>query len=299
MDPIIEIGQPKKAGGLWSVQARVNLHGAWVVFEVRAPERLAAQALARWQALKNSELGLRVKAAMQPLPALLGTKRGAVGALGADELWSGIRAQAGAALEHPIFQRTARASLLLAPKLGPALGQMPPAALEAAIKALLCITQGDKGLAAAVRTNLERARTGDARARAVNSLLCAAVLCAKDAPGPAQAHRMLAGLLAAGVTVAGALGGEGAARQRLQAVAQAAAKGSRAGLEALGFVGAAEQVLDPSAEQLFQPAAVTALQAAQIEHEAVGALLAPRQATLVAQLTRLARARRGQYRRAA
>jgi hypothetical protein len=292
MDPIVQIGRPEKRSGMWAVQARVNLHGAWISVTVEAPEKLAAQALARWQALKSSELALRVKRALAPVP----NGRGAVGAMGADEIWASLRAQAGGALDHPVMQGVALRAMQLVPRLGSSLGQMPPQALDGAVEALRRVRDGNEATAEAIRTNYARAQSGDSAARSVNALLCAAVL-AIDAPDVRQS---LCGLLAAGVTVAGVLAGEGAARSRILSIAAQAQKGARGALEALGYLGAVEQALDPTAAtQLFSPAAISADDAARIERDAVGALLAPRQAALVAQLGRLARARAGQYRRAA
>ncbi len=292
MEPIVQIGRPEKRGGLWSVVARVNLHGSVISVTVEAPEKLAAQALARWQALKSSELALRVKRAFAPI----GNGRGAVGAMGADEIWASMRASAGQALEHPIFEGVALGGMQLGPRLGPSLGRMPPQALDGAIEALRRVRDGNEATANAIRANYARSQAGDQAAGSVNALLCAAAL-AIDAP---DVRQCLAGLLAAGVSVAGAMNGERAARERLLGIASQASQGGRSALEALGFVAAVEQVLDPTAAtQLFSPSAISADDAQRIEREAVGALLAPQQAALAAKLARLARARAGQYRRAA
>ena len=308
MVPFVEVFAPVRlSNGDWCARAAINLGGGAVQLAATAPDRVAAQAVAKLQALAASKLGRLALAHAAPkllLPS---------GVAGIDEVggfFGDIGKAIGRVCRSKIFKKLVSGVCKIIPYVGDTLGKVAPDALDAAGKALGAAKKGDKKAKKAIRQNLKKARAGDPRARAANGLLLAKAKFGQTKGG----NRALVGTLQAGRLVAAAAEGDEEARGRIVSIAEQAGQGHRASVEAMAFIAAAQRSLVPDAPQIadggdpYEPdeyeleaEAVEGLKRATVRRIAnpkAAALSAPKRA-LVVRLRYLAQQRPGYRRRAA
>lgn len=271
--PLIEVYQPERRGDYWAAAARVRLRGGWVDIVARAPHELVARQMARLQALIAYH---RTEPAMARGEGVdwidrQGERQGSAPVAGVDGwepparpayappwgddvqgFWSSIKKGFKSVFKSKIFRSVAKMATSAIPFVGPTLAATGATDMMfgAASKLLGSATKGKGPKRAKARAKLQnvtkQAKAGKPQAQAAHRVLVAQAKIEQGGPKMVRASR---GVMAAKVQMERAQGGDVFAQAQLQRILANAETGNEAAIEAMGYLHAAQALLDSAQAQ--------------------------------------------------